>query len=251
MTKRGEKEKKALDRFRYGATVSNMCCLGFRDKNEVQEILPKIANVIPNEKENDFPDFLSEGCFLEHFQITSGSDTRKGADAIKDAKQYEDTIKKMKKRIYEDPSIEGPIYGAHILSPNVRHSEKNLEKSFFKHFDDHLDHLEKSQVKNDQIGVFLIEYDDARLMSFVRQGNENGQPHDEYIFHYNINVLKYLRQHKEKIQYVIFLKSMGTIEVISLSEIDMLIEKAEAIDHYAYEMSIWRSDYLFNPNNLI
>ena len=55
------------------------------DRREIEQILRKAQ---PNENISQFPDFLFDRGFIEHFQITSSKTTRKGAEHAKKEEEF-------------------------------------------------------------------------------------------------------------------------------------------------------------------
>ena len=64
---RGEKEQQCFEKVRQVAyKKDDKLFLGILEKAE------------PNPQKNEFPDFIFDGGFIEHFQVSAANETRKG-----------------------------------------------------------------------------------------------------------------------------------------------------------------------------
>lgn len=74
--------------------------LGFSNKD--LEIVDKIIeSAISNPEPNEFPDFIFDGGFIEHFQVTSSIENRKGSVHSKKKSNYKVEIEKLKMELWE------------------------------------------------------------------------------------------------------------------------------------------------------
>ena len=68
-----------------------------------QEDVKEIVNILrkwePNRKPSEFPDFVFDNGFIEHFQITSSLETKKGAQQIINEKDFERKTKQTQKEL--------------------------------------------------------------------------------------------------------------------------------------------------------
>ena len=48
-------------------------------KEDCDRIEKMILSAVPNPRSSEFPDFICDGGFIEHFQISSGKTTKKGS----------------------------------------------------------------------------------------------------------------------------------------------------------------------------
>ncbi|UHP11155.1 hypothetical protein LAX80_005075 [Listeria marthii] len=62
------------------------------------EISKILETALPNNKSSDFPDFIFEKGFIEHFQVTSSKETRKGAEHIKDKNIHDGKLAGIERR---------------------------------------------------------------------------------------------------------------------------------------------------------
>lgn len=114
------------------------------------------------------------------------------------------------------------------------HSHANLVNSFKINWNNHIDSLEKSHGKKNN-GIFLIEYPDKEALSMAElslEGTEGlfigdyklSQEHiDGYRLSRDKNLLKWLYQFENKIEYVILLTG-DNVEFIKLDNICKLLK---------------------------
>lgn len=72
-------------------------CFGLLEDDRF-EIASILRTAKPNERLSEFPDFIFQKGFIEHFQITSSKTTRKGAEHKKDEQAFQSAVQKSKKR---------------------------------------------------------------------------------------------------------------------------------------------------------
>ena len=74
---RGEQEKRCFDCAKKLLEESYYKSVVL--ENELDSIRRIFQTAIPNTKPSQFPDFIFENGFIEHFQVTSAKETKKGA----------------------------------------------------------------------------------------------------------------------------------------------------------------------------
>lgn len=90
----------------------------FTDKKEFENLLMSVKE---NDTKNktEFPDFISENGFVEHFHVTSGKSTRKGYDTTtqesKMQKSHESFMKNFSEKTLETNNIETALWKKMIL----------------------------------------------------------------------------------------------------------------------------------------
>ena len=71
---RGEKELCCLEKVKKQIRFED--CMGMTNK-DWEEIQKYLKTAVPNEQRNNFPDFIFDNGFIEHFQVTSSKTTKK------------------------------------------------------------------------------------------------------------------------------------------------------------------------------
>ena len=216
---------------------------------EIKEIYLAINNAKFNDNNHktEFPDFVLDNGFIEHFKLTSSIENKKGsAKKIQDAevnrviepekelflKEFEKTVE-----IYTNQEKEWTYQ-------DVSHSYENFVKSFKKQFEKHLNRLDKYK-GNKGLKIFLIEYADNGLelieekyknYSYYQKQSLNQEQHLWfYLLSKDKNMLEYLFDYKDELDYVIF-DIENDFEIIKLNEIKRIF------------LSI-KSDYVVIPKN--
>lgn len=227
---RGEKEwdclevvKNSFNRFR----KENQYGISREDTDELENMF-KIVK--PNENSNDFPDFVFENGFIEHFQITSSKQSnKKGAEHIKNKSVYSARLEKSFER-YMTSEYQGIMhsdfrYGAH--------SYEWLKESFKMNWENHINSLEKYETEY-KTGIFMVQYIDGALLMAEDIYGPSGvdgfsmpiraqQYFEDYQLSRDKELLTYLQGFKDKIKYVFFVNYSG-VEFISLEHIDSMIK---------------------------
>ncbi|MBK0070946.1 hypothetical protein [Enterococcus sp. S53] len=189
-------------------------------KNFVEEL----KSAKPNEKNNDFPDFLTPNGFIEHFQITSSFENKKGSPH---------KISMMKQQREHDLRLENMNEDQNKISTDnmyKNHSHIQLVNSFKKNFEKHLERLKSFEVKKDE-SIFLIEYDDINALSMcenididLEEGILTGdiKINPEFFHNYRLSrdkeLLKYISGFSSDLKYLIFVSN--DIEIIATKKID-------------------------------
>lgn len=219
-----EHEKKSIDIIKSKFSLQNCFGLTIEDYSIIEKLLEEI---VPNEKSNEFPDFIFPNGFVEHFMITSSKTNKKGA-AHKIAKSI---FQKENEELAKELSAQQPIYRNHLEYSG--HSYSNLVKSFKSTWNNHINSLGKYHGKKGK-GIFLIEYFDTAALSMaelklegvnelsigdypVKQENV-----DSYRLSRDKTILEWLYQFEDRIEYVIFLTEEH-VEFIKLSNVLKLL----------------------------
>lgn len=184
-----------------------------------------LSRVLQNAKEtgddNTFPDFVSDGAIIEHFQITSAKEGRKGslymAEDSKNNAQWEREFQKKKDDFLNSPLKPGTLTSILNEHEYGDFSYENLLKSIKSNVDSHIKSLEKSGITNKKV-IFIMEQPDARLCK-----TKTYSSCEFYLLHEDREALRILKRYARKIDFVIY-KVADSIEVIDLSKIDYLIE---------------------------
>ncbi|MGB3161776.1 MAG: hypothetical protein WBA84_11080 [Carnobacterium sp.] len=220
-----EHEKKCIDIIKSKFSVKN--CFGLTTEN--YSIMEKcLEEIVPNEKSNEFPDFVFPNGFVEHFMITSSKLDKKGAAHKIAISKFEQKNEELAKKL----SDQKPTY-RNSFEYNG-HSHSNLVNSFEINWNKHIGSLEKYRGKKDN-GIFLVEYFDTAALSMAElklEGTDGLFTGDykleqEIIYGYRLSrdkkLLKWLYQFEDRIEYVIFLTE-ESVEIIKLSNILKLLK---------------------------
>ncbi|MCH5320545.1 MAG: hypothetical protein J1E36_02200 [Eubacterium sp.] len=221
---RGEKEKKCLDFVKANIKSENYYAF---TQDDIDEFKGCFNSAVSNPNSNEFPDFICDNGFIEHFQITSGKITRKGSEHIKELSQYKNQIKKdINQEITDNPNEIIEPY--HYVFHYPKHSYEYLKKSIEENWEKHIESLD-NYTGNKNIGIFMIEYQDSTIEMieniFVdwKEGLSCGnlrrpQELDYYSLCRDKEILEFIYKYKNKINYVIYVFSKG-LEIIKLNNI--------------------------------
>lgn len=205
-------------------------------KEERLEFAKAIRAARPNPQSSQFPDFVCNEGFIEHFQITSSSVTRKGAMHTRKESEFRRTVntetKKIESKWNEIPSFD-KVRSKSWTFPNPAHSYEFLVASFKSNWEHHMESYKK-YTESKQIGIFMVEYPELALTMCEDvyhdwiNGMSNGDMREqeefkEYRLSRDRNLLEYIYQFKEEIQYVIFLNQVR-IEVVCTKNIPHLLK---------------------------
>lgn len=226
------------------------------DRQEFAFIL-RIAKA--NEKKSEFPDFIFENGFIEHFQITSSKTTRKGSKHIRTLHNFDLTVaqeaEQIKQEWNESPNFD-KIRSKQWVLDNPDHNYYYLTQSFKKNWEHHIQSLKKYS-GNKEIGIFLIEYTDVAL-SMVENvykdwidGMSQGDMREEEKFRcYRLSrdkeMLKYVYDYRDRLKYVIFVYCDG-FEVIRLDNIPYLL-KLLPWEYIVYPMTVRTVSSLYSQS---
>ena len=209
---RGDQEKCCIDGVNKLFLKRKVSCLGkYGDWVFIKEVFEK---AMPNPASSEFPDFLFEGGFIEHFQVTSTSENSKGSSLKKEQSRFykkcEECIQDMANKPFTPVgTFNIKSYPMEMKSPDS--SYENFKRSFQKNWNHHID----SRKAYDSLGksIFLIE-----MVGNPITIEENGTFKHFYKLAYDNNVLEYIYSFKEEVEYVVFTYS-DQCEIVVVSEI--------------------------------
>lgn len=224
------------------------------DRMQIESIL---RSAKPNINASEFPDFIFDEGFIEHFQVTSSRTTRKGAIHKKKEQQFQVKVSKeteiVKQEWNEIPSY-NEVRSKHWRFDNPEHSYDYFVKSFQDILEHHINSLNKysGSKKN---GIFLIEYTEFALSMIEnvygdwKDGMSQGDMREEEKFHsYRLSrdkkLLNFIYQYKEQIKYVIFVYNEG-FEIIKLENVPYLL-KLLPWDFIIYPLAVWQMSSVYN-----
>lgn len=197
--------------------------------DEQNELLSLIKNVQPTDTESRtiFPDFISEDGFIEHFEVTSGKETRKGADVVR----RRSDAKKEHINVIENKTDDKQ--GTFSYSTIVDRSNESLAfftASFKKNWEKHINSLKKYNGAK-HASCFLISSDDVLLVG-ENCCDTNGLFYGNFPRHrlnfklcYCFDLLNWIYTFANEIDYVIYYNQLyGCVECIKVSNIPYLMK---------------------------
>lgn len=118
-----------------------------KDKNDIK-LLPFLNRATTNSESSLFPDFLFDGGFIEHFQVSAANENKKGSKhniAINDfERESKTTFEQEKNEFLQSPLRKNPVIGSYDMKA-VKHemicpkySYESFVKSFKRNFEKHL-----------------------------------------------------------------------------------------------------------------
>ena len=219
---RGEREIDCLNYVKK-SFLNNLNILLYCDnKDKIRNI---ILNAKPNINSSQFPDFVFENGFIEHFQVTGSKETKKGAEHNKNQSYFEKKGKDQLKRLENNIKNSTPFNKLLIETTKMINSEYNYDmyqKSFKKNWENHIESLNKYDGKKD-VGIFLIEYKGALLPKKQKE-----EVLEFYKLSEDKNLLRYMYDFKYKIHYVIFTDRQNC-QVIETKLIQKLIKEVPEV----------------------
>ena len=179
-----------------------------------------------NPESNLFPDFLFDGGFIEHFQVSAANENKKGSEhniAVNDfERENKATFEQEKNDFLQSPPRKNPVIGTYDLKVVTHemacpeYSYESFVKSFKRNFEKHIKSLQNyTGVKS--IGIFLIELVGANLTVM-----QNGCFKKFYRLEFDRELLTYINQYAECLKWIIFV-STDTYEVLELNKIPKLL----------------------------
>ena len=172
------------------------------NKDDFIEILNAIRTAKENINESEFPDFLLENGFIEHFQITASKENRKGSaekiDLAMFNKRIDDEVNEFYRYCNEKPSYNQVRSKEWVRDNLPEYSYENLKFSFISNFEKHLKSLEKYNGKKD-LSVFLIENEEVNLEMYENTHIDTKKP----IFARQEHFIRYmLSRDKNMLNYI-------------------------------------------------
>ena len=196
-----------------------------KDKNDTK-LLAFLNKTTANSESSLFPDFLFDGGFIEHFQVSAANENKKGSAhniAVNDFERESDAaFEQAKNEFLQSPPRKNPVIGTYDLKVVTHemtcpvYNYESFVKSFKRNFEKHIKSLQK--YKGDKsIGIFLIELVGANITimrnncfrAFYRLAIDQG-------------LLTYINQYTEYLKFIIFV-SADRYEILELNQIPKLL----------------------------
>lgn len=197
-----------------------------KDKNDTR-LLSFLYKATANSESSLFPDFLFDGGFIEHFQVSAANENKKGSKhniAVNDfERKSKATFEQEKNEFLQSPPRKNPVIGTYDMKV-VKHemicpkySYESFVKSFKRNFEKHIKSLQKYTGEK-SIGIFLIELVGANITVM-----QNGLFLELYRLAVDQELLTYINQYAEYLKFIIF-ASADSYEILELNEIPKLLD---------------------------
>lgn len=214
-------EQSCLDFVKNNMSDENF--FGLSNKQHI-ELRNWINEAKPN-FDNNFPDFVFNDGFIEHFAVTSSAEDRKGAKQKRESNVFknksETNFLSNFDSIKEGEMLFSDSYGRKF----EEHTHFNIIKSVKKNWLKHIESYNKN-ISSPRKGIFLIEYTDINIQTAVSRNNEPAEIFDTYRISVDRQLLEWIYIFKEKIDYVIFINIVSSsIEIIRIDQIPELIKE--------------------------
>lgn len=217
--KRGQREFECLQAVRKFVSASN-------------PTFSYLSTARSNPNASEFPDFLLDGGFIEHFQVTSAKETTKGDKHKITESKFEENSQAEFDRIKQEFLNSEPCPGS--LTTNVLEMEnpeygyEYFLKSFKHNFENHIKSLDK-YYGDKTVSIFMVEHTGARITVL-----RNREFYKFYKIEYDKDLLSYLCGFKDKLKYLICfwgdtqgdLNGELSCEIIEMSNVPELLQKA-------------------------
>ena len=211
---RGETEQNCFEIVKASLNNDIYFAMSFEDRKLIKRAFNEAK---PNTKESSFPDFIFSDGYIEHFQVTSSLENRKGATMqIEKSKIAREIEQKKEKSIENLPK--GEITFHHIESApfwHKTHSYENYVDSFKKNYQSHIESQKNYLSVENTHSIFMIEYSDDALrmnkkypqglMLDVTYGDLLKKECPIYRFSRDSQLLDYIYESRKKVEYVIFI----------------------------------------------
>ena len=149
---RGEQEQKCLNTVK-SILRTKKNCLGCLDENDA--LLQNINSANANKQASKFPDFVFEGGFIEHFQVSASKETAKGSSFKQEESKFKIQTKKdcqeNQRQWMNEPFRPNTIT---TIPHELTFDENSYEyfvNSFKRNFEKHIESLKNTTDKNKKV----------------------------------------------------------------------------------------------------
>lgn len=196
-----------------------------RNRNDMR-LLSFLNGARENPESSLFPDFLFDGVFIEHFQVSAAIENKKGSEhniAVNDFERgSNENIERLKNEFLQLPPRKNPVTGTYVLKVVTHEMEspeyayESFVKSFKRNFEKHIESLQK-YTGDKSIGIFLIELAGPRLTVL-----QNNNFRAFYRLAIDRDLLEYIDKYTAYLKYIFFV-SLDDYEVLELNKIPHLL----------------------------
>lgn len=247
---RGEIEKNCFDYLKSVVLSNNNIC--YVCSIEDFDLIKKIFQTAkPNPEPSKFPDFIFDGGFVEHFEVTSSHLNRKGSKMKIEQYRLQKETEAKEEELKAEMNVTSCYEGKTIMTDtwHSKHSYDDFCLSFKKIWGNHIDSLDK-YAGDKSTGVFMIQYNDSALVlnniyPDIKCGLHYGdllkrEDYRGYRITHDSVMLEYIYQFKEKIKYVAFFnndKFNGKrCEIICVENIPEILKIVKGKYDFSYAM---------------
>lgn len=190
---------------------------------DIKKITNFFTSASPNKKKNDFPDFVFYNGGIEHFQITSSKETKKGSlfkiEENKNERIKNEYYVSLDKEIEKLDNNSSPVFVSNYENVYESFSYVDFVNSLKKNIINHVDSLIKANYQN-KIVIFLMEQQTARLII-----DDGAYPINFYKLSKDKYVLTIIKEICNYVDYLVYYVA-DAVEIIDLSKIDDLISNS-------------------------
>lgn len=195
--------------------------------NTETRLIPLLLKCDSNPAENDFPDFLFPGGAMEHFEIGSAPEGRKGSKF----KRHEFDSQKNNEEVFEQEKEDflrsdyRPRTGTSVITKAVYNECSYLcfLQSLKRNWSMHTKSLKKSLVRYETV-VFLMEQQTPRMMVY-----KNQQFQKWYRLSDDKRALSIIQGLSDGVRYAVY-AGLNYVELIDLNKLSEMISRAECFD---------------------
>ena len=211
-------------------------CLGraveyFLQRDSMSSFIPnRVLSLMLNARLNPdssvFPDFICNKGFIEHFQVSSAYENRKGSAHNKALNDFEKAknadIEQRKTKFFSLPPRKDPEIGTYEVTmvnyemESPESSYANFVRSFKRNFEKHICSAKKYAGEK-TLGIFLIEQVGAAVCVI-----KDREFKEFYRLSLDAELLKYIAPFSEYLTYIVF-GHADRFEILDLQEIPKLL----------------------------
>ena len=200
--------------------------------SDYEEFYSLLTSVISNDTtgKTEFPDFISENGFIEHFHVTSGKSTCKGYDITTQKSKMQNNHESFMKNVddilkkNDDNGVLRSRYHTSFCRKND--SVENFHKSFKNCWENHINHLH-NYMGNKHLSCFLVSSDDVLVIHECMKDENNiffgdlaHRKNIKFCLSYDIDLLNYIYEYNLDVDYVIYYNiNWNYVEVLKVTNI--------------------------------
>lgn len=207
---------------------------------DMAKVYPDLSKLVvsiaaPNDTDHrtEFPDFIGENGFIEHFHVSSGGSLSNGGYVIT---TIESENEKKHYQFRKDGTDK--LYRTKVIRTIENNSIENLHASLRRCFKNHIWSMGCYKGKN-EIACFLITSDDYLMLKVQRNGEIPVIDPSIGLWYnpiYDKKLLDYLYEYVDAIDYVIYFNiKFGSCSYIKLADIPDIIKKYHSDDSIVYD----------------